>query len=405
MKIVLVNPIAATPDVVPSPFASPLASPRVSSLADNPRALREINIVELAGALATRGHEVTVVVAGDYLGGHTVVLPGRLTVDPANTFMRFPFHPGLLPMTPGLMGHPALRDADVIQTGEFHQPSTFFSCKAARESGAGLFVWQESFEPLRAPGSWYQGAYERTAGRVVRETTRGFIPRTTKARDFLSHLGVGQSRITSWIPTGIDTRRFAPKTSRYRPEDFAWATESRVLLIVGRLHPWKGIDLALQAFQRIAREEPMARLIVAGSGAEMEGLQRLAHALGISGLVAFVGKRPRDDLVDLYALAEVVLCTSRRELLPFALIEASACARPCVTFDVGAARDIVVDEETGIVIDPPDSAAFADAVLRILRDDGLRARLAAGARRRIESTFDMALVAQRLIEVYDATRN
>src|SRR6266568_7284664 len=71
--------------------------------------------------LSKRGHRVTVFFGDMYLDGREHDLGDRLRVVPLPTRLRTPFHPGLVPVTPDLLRHPALREADVIQASEFHQ--------------------------------------------------------------------------------------------------------------------------------------------------------------------------------------------------------------------------------------------------------------------------------------------
>ncbi len=107
-------------------------------------------------------------------------------------------------------------------------------------------------------------------------------------------------------------------------------------------------------------------------------------------------------MADLYNLAKIVLCTSRADLLPFALIEASACGRPVVAVDVGAVTDIVVDGQTGRVVPPNDEDAACAAVEALLDDVEQRELAGRAARLRAESTFDVRMTAKRLAETYHA---
>lgn len=396
MHIVLVNPIAATPALTPKG----LVRPRIASLAGDRAQLEETNIVELGAALAALDQETTIVVGDVYTAGETIRLADNLRVAPVATQLRFPFHPAVMPLTPGLVNHPAVRDADVIQAGEFHQPATFFASRVAVENEVPLVVWQETFRPMRFPGSWYQRLHQATLGRTVRNAADRFIPRTTRARPYLQRLRVDPSTITQWIPTGIDLDRFRPEESMYSPAVFGWPAEAKLLLLVGRLHPDKGVDIALHVLKRLLRQEPRARLIVRGSGPERERLLQLARNLGIQEEVRFVGRLTREQMVHLYNAAHVALCTSRNDLLPFALIEASACGVPCVATDVGAVRDIVVDGVTGRVAETLDATAVEGALLRVLQNEGRREEFGRAARQRMETHFSLPEIARDLLEVY-----
>ena len=140
--------------------------------------------------------------------------------------------------------------------------------------------------------------------------------------------------------------------------------------------------------------------MVRGSGPEEPGLRRLARDLGIEASVRILGRLPREAMVDLYNLADIVLCTSRTDLLPFSLMEAAACGRPCVAADVGAIRDIVVDGETGLVVREPNVERIGAAVASLLQDADASASLGHSARSRAMRHFALDVVAGRLLEVY-----
>jgi glycosyltransferase involved in cell wall biosynthesis len=399
MDISIINPIAATPDLT----ASSLVHPASSSRPVPPAALREVNIVELGAAIADLGHRATVVLGSAYVGNEPIPLGPNLSVVPVHTLMPFPFHPGLLPMTPELLRHPATRDADVIQSGEFHQPSTFFGAGASLEHEIPFVLWQETFAPMRFPGSLYQRGFEMACGPRIRAAATRCVPRTTKARDYLRGLGFAEDSISAWIPTGVDLTQFGPRPSGATPEEFGWRDECDILLLVARLSPSKGVDRALRILKRLQGRRRGARLLVRGSGPQEAELRQLANRLGISEFVRFVPKRTRAQMVDLYNLAKVVLCTSRSDLLPFAVMEAGACGRPVVATDVGAVTDIVVEGRTGRVVPAEDEQGFCDAVAATLEQDDEREAYGRAARARAEACFDVRSTARHLVEVYHAS--
>lgn len=395
MNIVLVDPIGVTANIT----ARTLVRPEMPSLGAGPESLRETKIVELATELARRGHRATVLLGDVFLGRNACTLPDGVRILPLGTVLHVPFHPGLVPATPALLGHPALADADVVQVGEFHQPSTYLACAAAGLV-VPVVVWQETFHRMRFPGSLYQRAFESTVGRFVRARGKGFVPRTTKARAYLRELRVAEDRIGPWIPTGIDVSAFAPRRSQASAEDFGWPPDARVLLLVARLHPTKGVDLALRALKWLIRRDPAVRLLIRGSGPERDALVQLARDLGVDRFVRVLDHKPRAEMVELYNLSEVVLNTSRVDLLPFSLMEASACGRPCVAMDVGAIPDIVVDGDTGLLVRERTEEALGFAIRTLLRDDALRHALGSGARDRATQRFSLATVGDQLLEVY-----
>jgi len=155
------------------------------------------------------------------------------------------------------------------------------------------------------------------------------------------------------------------------------------VLYAGRLSAEKGIlDL-------LAAADNGMKLTIAGDGPLRE---RVPGALG------FV---PHDELGPLYDRAAVVAVPSRREGFGVACAEAMAHGRPVVAAAVGGLLDLVVDEETGLLVPPGDVGALRKALRRLLADEELRARLGANARRRAEETLSWERVTDRTLAAYE----
>ena len=155
------------------------------------------------------------------------------------------------------------------------------------------------------------------------------------------------------------------------------------VLDAGRLSAEKGIlDL-------LAAADNGMKLTIAGDGPLRE---RVPGALG------FV---PHDELGPLYDRAAVVAVPSRREGFGVACAEAMAHGRPVVAAAVGGLLDLVVDEETGLLVPPGDVGALRKALRRLLADEELRARLGANARRRAQETLSWERVTDRTLAAYE----
>ena len=153
------------------------------------------------------------------------------------------------------------------------------------------------------------------------------------------------------------------------------------MLYAGRLSAEKGIEELVQATAGM-------RLVVAGDGPLRP---RVPGALG------FV---PNDELQRLYARAAVVACPSRREGFGVACLEAMAHARPVLATAVGGLRDLVVDGETGLVVEPRDPRALRAALERLLDDPDLRRRLGAAGRERAREHFSWETVTAATVAAY-----
>jgi D-inositol-3-phosphate glycosyltransferase len=174
---------------------------------------------------------------------------------------------------------------------------------------------------------------------------------------------------------GIDTQFF-----RRRPADttlrarLGLAPDTRLILYVGRLQRWKGVDLIIRALAQL----PQAALLIAGSGDDRARLETLTGELGLNGRVRFLGSVPRDDLPVLYSTADLLAAASTAsETFGIGPVEAQACGLPVVASRFGGFPEAIADGVSGLLVTPGDVAALAAAIGRVLSDDQLRARLAA----------------------------
>jgi glycosyltransferase involved in cell wall biosynthesis len=169
------------------------------------------------------------------------------------------------------------------------------------------------------------------------------------------------------VPNVVDTARFRPGAARGR---------NRPHVVVARsLEPIYDVSTALRAFGRVHAVLPEARMTIAGAGPERAALEALAHELRIGPAVRFAGWLDRDAMADLYRDADVALNPSRVDNMPNSVLEALACGVPVVSTRVGGVPFLVKDGITALLVAPGDDAAMGDALLRVLRDGALAARL------------------------------
>jgi glycosyltransferase involved in cell wall biosynthesis len=160
------------------------------------------------------------------------------------------------------------------------------------------------------------------------------------------------------------------------------------VLAVGRLQAQKGFDLLLRAWLTVMRRMPQARLKIVGGGPLGAELAALARTLGIEASVEFV--EPTDRIETLYREASVFVLSSRYEGMPLALLEAQALGVPAVAFDCPTGPREILSEATGVLVPSEDVPALAQALLRLLGDPALRARMGAAAIARDREVFSRA---------------
>jgi glycosyltransferase involved in cell wall biosynthesis len=171
------------------------------------------------------------------------------------------------------------------------------------------------------------------------------------------------------------------------------------LLMLGELGPRKGTPELLAALASPALVALAWSATLAGNG-PVEQYRAEAAALGLAERVALPGWQSGPQARALLAAADIFVLPSLKEGLPIAILEAMAAGAAVITTPVGAIPDAILDGETGLLVPPGDSAALARAIRRLIDDPVLRARLAAGARRRFEAMFAIDRTADAVAALY-----
>lgn len=221
-------------------------------------------------------------------------------------------------------------------------------------------------------------------------------------REVVSLLGVSPARVVT-IPNAVDPRRVRPSVGRESARRSLGISESApVSLFLGALSEEKGPRDQVDVAARVLRERSDAVHLMVGEGSLRGDLERVAYSRSLNGHLRFLGSR--EDVSDLLALCDVLVTSSRTEGMPAVIIEAGMAGRPVTGYDVGGIGEVVVDGETGILVEPSDRAGLAEAVIRLFRDADLRATLGSAARARCEANFDIRTVAPRYLQVYESVR-
>jgi len=145
--------------------------------------------------------------------------------------------------------------------------------------------------------------------------------------------------------------------------------DTRVILMAGRLRPVKGIDYGIRAFTKLVEDVPNAHLIIAGDGEERENLEGLARSLSVHEKSTFLGVR--SDLPGLLRESDAFLLPSLNEGFPRVAVEALAIGCPVVATNVGGTLEIVIDGQTGIIVESKNPGQMADGLSNLLNDRAL----------------------------------
>ncbi|MFT7484980.1 MAG: glycosyltransferase involved in cell wall biosynthesis [Candidatus Paceibacteria bacterium] len=261
--------------------------------------------------------------------------------------------------------------------------------------------------------SWLTGATAITVRRMDRKVKAGL-------RNALIHrcwtrrtVGVSQAVIDCLLAGGVPQEklllihdavdpaslRSTQPASRVR-EALGVAEGRDVLLVLASLDRRKGIDVLLEALAQLCPklDPPGPMLWIAGDGPEAEALREQTERLHLTEHVTFLGRRT--DAPDLLAACDVFVLPSRREGLGVAALEAMAVGKPVIASNVGGLGQAVAAGKTGLLVEPEDPIALAEALGKLIADTELRKRLAAAGPEHIAQNFLGSLQVQRYLQLF-----
>jgi glycogen synthase len=289
-------------------------------------------------------------------------------------------------------------DSDVVHTHTWYAALAGFWAKVLYN--VPLVCTVHSLEPLRPWKQEQLGSSYRMstwAEKTALENADRIIAVSQQSReDILRWFEVDPTRV-SVIHNGIDLdlyRRLDAEGTRK-----AFGIDSDYILFVGRVSRQKGIEHLIDAMPHI---DPNVKLVCCTSAPDTQEFeQEIAGRIAEDPRIIWISSLLREDqYVELYSNARVFVCPSVYE--PFGIInlESMACETPVVASRTGGILETVVDAETGLLVEPGEPRAIAEAVNHLLADRDKATTFGRNGRRRVEDHFSWSKIAEQTIELY-----
>lgn len=279
---------------------------------------------------------------------------------------------------------------DIVQTWLFAANS--YGRQAARSAGVRHLIAGE-----RCVDRWKVG-YELAIDRYLARHTQAIVANSTGVRDFYVQQGLPADRFRI-IPNGIEPISNPPRVSRSELlDELGLPQDAKLIGAVGRLWPQKRyLDLIWAAeLLRVARDD--VHLLIVGDGPQRDALQTYRDQIQATSRVHFLGER--NDVARWLPHFDCFWLASGYEGQSNALMEAMLAGLPVVVSDIPGNRDLVVPNESGLLVPVGDAGAFARQTQRILDHPDLASQLGAAARQRMQQEFSVEKMIARHVELY-----
>jgi L-malate glycosyltransferase len=192
----------------------------------------------------------------------------------------------------------------------------------------------------------------------------------------------GLENRTHFIHNGVDIKELSHQDKKDNP-----ARQGKYVLCIATLNRKKALEVLIEAFALLKNDERSIKLVLVGDGPLRGRLEELSSRLELRDRVSFLGEKGRAEVVNLLHGCELLVLPSRAEPFGIVILEAMASRRPVVASAVGGILEIIEDGISGILVEPDNPAALAQAILAILRDDALQRAIVSNAHERVLQFF------------------
>ncbi|MDD5680059.1 MAG: glycosyltransferase [Candidatus Omnitrophica bacterium] len=246
---------------------------------------------------------------------------------------------------------------------------------------------------VRNIDAWHKW-YHRLADRILSHVSDCIVINAESIRPYLvKDKNIPTDKIVT-IHNGIDLKRFLNlKYMAVIKKSLGIPTASPVIGMIGRFSAQKDYMTFFETAKEVHQIFPEAYFLAVGDGPLKERLASSVERLAISKNVIFTGLRK--DIPDLINAMDICVLSSHYEGCPNVILEYMACSKPVVASNVGGCAELVIDGETGFIVEPRNASVLADRIIQLLNNNDLRQQMGEKGRKRIESHFSVEkMVAQ-----------
>src|SRR5580698_474474 len=212
----------------------------------------------------------------------------------------------------------------------------------------------------------------------------------------------------SVVENGVETDLFspAPSAANNALRQELGAEEKFLVCYIGTMGNAHGLETLLDAAAQLRQQNPTVLFLLVGEGAEKEKIKALAQSHGLAN-VRFLDQQPREKIHAFISASDACLVLLKKTdvfktVIPTKMLEFMSCARPVILGVDGQAREIVETAGAGLIIEPENSEALAQAIKTLAADAGLRTKLGQKGREYILQNFSRARTAEKYIGILES---
>jgi len=281
---------------------------------------------------------------------------------------------------------------DIIHTHLYH--ANLYGRLAARKEKITTI---SSVHNTYKKGKWHRHLINRWLAKKTFAVTAGS---EDVKKDLIELDRIPENKVIL-LPNSIDLSRVETQLNHCQAKRLLGFTDDDIVIgTVGRAEKQKGHFILLEAFSKLLKrpDGKQLKLLLVGDGRLLSQLKETAKSLGISEKVNFAGNVTK--LADIYRAVDIFTMPSLWEGLSLAMLEAMAAELPVVATDVGGARDVLGNDQWGLLVPPNETDALASAIAKLLDSPDLNAAIASAGKQRVHDNYSVATLTNQLSHLY-----
>ena len=215
---------------------------------------------------------------------------------------------------------------------------------------------------------------------------------------------VSESKIIV-ISNGVNTEKFQPREIMVAKREVGLGPNDFVVGYIGTFPPEHGVEYLIECAPLVLKQHPNTKFLLVGDGILRHTLQRKVEDMNIGRAFLFTGSVPYQEAPKFINACDITILTPTRQLIeqmgisPLKIYEYMACGRPCIVAHHGSLANFITESKAGIVIEPENPQALAEAILRLAESSDERKLMGRNARQVVLDNYSWAHIAQQVEQV------
>lgn len=273
---------------------------------------------------------------------------------------------------------------------------------AARLAGVPVVVHTFHSLPYSATSPAWQRILYSGLERMAARWSEGLLSVTKDVIRRLEEDGIARPGECALARSGMDLDRFLFPEDRRDEIRARWGVSPTDVAVgtIGRVHTGKGQDVLVRLAPRICRSLPGVRLVIIGTGPMREVLAEKVRQDGLADRVVFVGAVPLEEMPETISALDILVHVSAREGLARVIMQALACKKPVISYDLDGSPEVITDKVNGRLVRPGDPDALVCAIMELAADAALRAAWGAKGPAAVDPEFRAETMVRQIDAAY-----